>query len=198
MSSCCVSLICLSTLRNNLCPIFFGETVSQTFSHWSATLIPLFERAESIIGGINVFFLPLWNSFVARAVIVVSVREMEGGRKLLCDFRTICLVLARHSVLLSISTYKYIHFSQLAFQRSLANAWAMGSGNRLKLGRALEAMPVIALLMRNGRKEGALWSCMIRFFKKILDWLMECVFFQQLDIPCMHWVLCMVSHPYNS
>lgn len=86
---------------------------------------------------------------------MVSVRELEGGRKLLSDLRTICLVLARHSVLPSISTYKYIHFSQLAFQRSLANASAMGNENRLKLGRALEAMPVISSLMRNGRKEGA-------------------------------------------
>lgn len=71
----------------------------------------------------------------------------------------------------------------------------MGSGNRLKLGRALEAMPVIAPLMRNRRKEGALWTDQVVFLNTRLAngmWV-----FQQLDIPCMHQVLCMVSAPYN-
>lgn len=70
---------------------------------------------------------------------MVSLREMEGGRELLSDLRTICLVLAQHSVLLSISTYKYIHFSLLGFSEKSGD-WLryarrkMGSENRLKLG----------------------------------------------------------------
>lgn len=59
---------------------------------------------------------------------MASLREMDGGRELLSDLRTICLVLAQHFVLLSISTYKYIHFSHLGLQRSLATGRAMRAG----------------------------------------------------------------------
>lgn len=128
VSSCYVSLICLSSRYNNLHPIFFGERESSTFSHWSAALIPLLERAESIIGGINVFSCTLKLLCCQADLWLWFLSEMEGGRQLLSDLRTICLVLAQHSVLLRISTYKYIHFSHLAFQRSLATGWAMLAG----------------------------------------------------------------------
>lgn len=53
--------------------------------------------------------------------------EMVGGRRASlwssASLRTICLVLARHSALLSISAYKYIHFSHFAFQRSRTPRW---------------------------------------------------------------------------
>lgn len=39
---------------------------------------------------------------------MVSLREMEGGRELLSDLRTICLVQAQHSVLLSALTNIYV------------------------------------------------------------------------------------------
>lgn len=137
-----------------------------------------------------------------------SLREIEGRGQRGWEgaspwssafLRTICLVLAQHSVPLSISTYKYIHFSHVAFQRSRAPRWVMlarrwearADWSRVELWE--RCLP--SLHWWDGWKGGsgvhmiwwimaycglAVWSGFIIY--TVPDWLMEYVCFQQLDI----------------
>lgn len=179
-------------------------------SHWWTTLIALLEWAHSTIRGIKASFVHWSSSVPCRAVIVASLREIEGGVQRgwegaslwsSASRRTICLVLAQHSVPLCISIYKYIHFSHPAFQTSHAPRWVTLARRweaRADWSRAEwweQSLPS-PQWWKCGRRKGAgcarfdgLWNewCGLAVWSGFIiytvpSWLMGYVCFQQLDI----------------